>query len=157
MAPRAGHRLGAGLGPAALAYLTRNQGRDADRRLLAAEGLLERDLEIVAQVAAAARPALAAPAAHDIAEHLVEDVGTTAGGEAEISGTAAPALLEGGVTEAIIGGALLIVFQDIVSFVQVLELLLGTLVARVAVGVMLHGELAVSPLELVGARRFADP
>ncbi len=60
------------------------------------------------------------------------------------------------MAKAIIGGALLIVFEDVVSFGEVLELLLGTLVAGIAVGVMLHRELAISPLELVGARRFGD-
>ncbi len=60
------------------------------------------------------------------------------------------------MAKAIIGGALLIVFEDVVSFGEVLELLLGTLVAGIAVGVILHRELAISPLELVGARRFGD-
>ncbi len=73
------------------------------------KALLERDFEVVAQVAAAARPALAAPAAaHELAEHLVEDVGKSAG-EAEIAGAASAALLEGGMAEAVIGGALLVV------------------------------------------------
>ena len=124
--------------------------------MLAAKGLLERNLEVVAQVVAAGRPALAAPSAHELAEHFVEDVGKPACGEAEIPWPSPTALFEGGMAEAIIGSALLIVFEDVVGFVEVLELLLGTLVASVAVGVILHCELAISPLELVGVRRFGD-
>src|SRR5208337_129282 len=108
MACRAGDRLRAGLGSAPLALVASDEGRNADRRLLAAEGLLERDLEIVSQIAAAARSCLAAAATHELAEHLVEDVGKAAG-EAKIAGTAPPALLECGMAEAVIGGALLIV------------------------------------------------
>src|SRR5262249_58091482 len=71
LAPRAGYGFGARLGTAAFALVASDQGRYADCRLLAAKGLLERDLEGETQVAAAARPALAAPAAaHHLAAHL---------------------------------------------------------------------------------------
>src|SRR5206468_3101011 len=71
---------------------------------------------------------------------------------AGIAGTLAAAAFERGVAEAVVGGALLLVLEDLVGFADVLELLLGRLVARVAVRVMLHGELAIGPLELVAAR-----
>ena len=132
------------------------EGGDADRRLLAAERVLERDLEIVAQIAAAGRARLAAPAAAHRAEHLLEDVGKPArkaAAEAEIAGTAA-AVLERGMAEPVIGGALLIVLQDVVGLVDFLEFLLGRLVARIAVRVILHRQLAVGPLQLVGIGRF---
>ena len=58
------------------------------------------------------------------------------------------------MAEAVIGGALLIVLQDVVGLADFLEFLLGALVARVAVRVMLHRELAIGLLQLVGARRF---
>ena len=154
VAGRAGDRLRAGLGAAAFALVAGDQGLHADGRLLAAERVLERDLEVVAQIAAAARPALAAPAAaHEFAEHLVEDVGKAAG-KAEIAGAAPAALLEGGMAETVVGGALLIVLQDVIGLADFLEFLLGVLVPRVAVRVMLHSKLAISRLELVGARRF---
>src|SRR6516162_2290738 len=157
MAPRASYRLGAGLGTAALALLASDQSRDPDRRLLATEGLLERDLEVVWQISAAVRPTLAAPAAaHELTEHLLENVGKAAGGEAKIARSAPTSVLEGGMTEPIIGGTLLIVFEDVVSFVEVLEFLLSALVAGIAIGVILHCELAIGPLEFVGARRFGD-
>src|SRR6516225_8850793 len=153
---RAGYRLGTGLRAATLALLASDQRRDAYRGLLAAVGLLQRDLEIVAQVAAAARPALAAPAAHELAEHLVENVGEAAGCETETARAMPSALFEGGMTKAVIGGALLIVLEDIVGFADILESLLGALVAGIAIGVVLHCELAIGPLELVRARRFGD-
>src|SRR5262249_30006818 len=84
VAGRAGYRLGPGLGAAPFALLAGDQARHADRRLLAAEGLLERNLEVVPQVVAAVRPALAAASAQELPEHFVEDVGEPAGGEAEI-------------------------------------------------------------------------
>ena len=151
VAPRAGDRLGARFGAAALALVAGDQCRHADRRLLAAERLLERDLKVIAQVVATARPTLATPAAHDLAKHLLEDVGKAAGAEAETTRTGAAALFEGGMTKAVIGGALLIVFEDVVSFVDILEFLLGALVPGITIGVVLHCELAIGPLELVGA------
>src|SRR5215469_8373549 len=66
---------------------------------------------------------------------------------------ARPAMLEGGMTEAIIGGALVAVLEHLIGFVDLLEPVLGVLVAGIAVGVPLHGELAKRALELraVGA------
>jgi hypothetical protein len=59
------------------------------------------------------------------------------------------ALLERGVAELVVGGALLVVLEDVVGLVDLLELLLRGLVARVAVRVMLHGELAERLLDVV--------
>ncbi len=113
---------------AAFALVAGDQRLNADRRLLAAERFFERDLEVVAKIAAAARAALAAPAAaHELAEHLVEDVGKAAG-KAEIARAAAAPLLKGGMSEAIIGGALLIVLQDVIGLADFLEFLFGALV-----------------------------
>ena len=71
------------------------------------KSLLERDLEVVAQVGAAflAAAALAAPA-HDIAEEVVEDVGHRRA-EAVAHAAGAAALLEGRMTITVIGRALL--------------------------------------------------
>ena len=132
------------------------EGGDADRRLLALERVLERDLEIVAQVAAAGRARLGAPSGAHRAEHLLEYIGESArkaAAEPEIAGTAT-AVLKRGVAVPVIGGALLIVLQDVIGLVDFLEFLLGRLVARIAVRVMRHGQLAVGPLQLVGIGRF---
>ena len=104
------------------------------------------------------RPGRLGAAAHEIAEHLLEDVGE-AGAETRIAAMAAhaAAALEGGVAEAVVGRALLLVLQDVIGFADVLELLLGFLVARVAVRVMLHGELAVGLLEFLGRGAARNP
>ena len=68
------------------------------------------------------------------------------------------ALLERGVAETIIGRALLRVLQRLVGFVDFLEFVLAGLIAGIAVGMELHGELAESALELllVGALLYAE-
>ncbi len=165
LAARAGLRAGGGgtLGPGALARLAGDRGGDADIGLRTGEGFLEADLDLGAQVGPAAGGAAAraaAPAA-EAAEHFLEDVleGAAEGvaaAAAEAAGTAGAALFEGGVAEAVIGGALLGVLQDVVGLVQLLELGLGVLVALVAVGVPLHGELAIGLLQVLLAGVAGD-
>ena len=58
----------AGSGTRALAGLAGLLARDLDRRLGAGGGLLEGDLEVVAQIGTALRPAAPPPAAEDVAE-----------------------------------------------------------------------------------------
>src|SRR5579875_418408 len=152
-AGRAVDRLRSRLGAGAVARIAGAQGRHADLRLAAFESFLEGYLEVVAEVVAAIGAAVGAAAAHHRAEHLFEDVGKAAGVEAEIAASAA-ALLESRVAEAIVSRALLLVLQDVVGLVDVLELLLRHLVARVAVRVILHGELSERLLDVV-ARGFS--
>jgi hypothetical protein len=131
-----------------------NKSRDADRRLLAAECLFQRDVEVVAQIAAAGGTRLGTATTAHRAEHLLEDIGETTGEPtAEVAGAAA-AVFERGMAEPIIGRPLLIVLQDVIGFADILEFLLGRFVARIAVGVKLHRELAVSPLQHIGIGRF---
>ena len=66
----------------------------------------------------------------------------------------AAALLEGGVAEAVIGGALVAVLEDLIGLVDFLEADLAVGVAGILVGVELHGELAIGALE-VGVGRDA--
>ena len=70
---------------------------------------------------------------------------------------AAAAMLEGGMAETVIGGALVAVLQDVVGLVEFLELVLAVLVARIAVRVMLHGELAERDLELASVQVRVTP
>src|SRR5262249_20600158 len=109
-AVRTGFRLGAGLGARAGAGLARHRGRDAALCGLSGEGFLEADLHIVAQTGAAlGAVAAAAPAGH--AENALEDVGKRrAEAGAKVVRAAAHALLERGMAEAVIGGALVGVF-----------------------------------------------
>ena len=104
-------------------------------------------------VAGAGTRAATTAAAHEIAEHLIENVVQPAARreiEAAREAARAAALLEGRVPVAIIGGALLVVLQDVVGLVDLLETPLGLLVAGIAVGMELHGQLAIGLLELVG-------
>src|SRR5205085_2767726 len=157
VAGSAARRASAGLGAASLAAVATNKSRDADRRLLAAECLFQRDFEIIAEIAAAGGARLGTAATAHRAEHLLEDVGETTGEPtAEVAGAAA-AVFECGMAEPIIGRPLLIVLQDVIGFVDVLEFLLGRFIAGIAVGVILHCELAVGPLQLVGIRRTRHP
>ncbi len=149
-AGRTGLRLGAGLGARTGAGLAGDRGRQPHLRGLALERLLQVDLHVVAKIGAALAArgaAAAAPAAH--AENAFEDIGE---GGAEIGAEAGPAahaaLLEGGVAETVIGGALVAVLQNVVGLVDFLELVLALGVAGIAIRVMLHGELAEGRLEV---------
>ena len=62
------------------------------------------------------------------------------------------AAVECGVAELVVGRALLRVLQDLVGLVQLLELLLGGLVAGIAVGVAVLGEPAERRLDVLLAR-----
>jgi hypothetical protein len=148
-AGRADARRGAGLGARAGAHVARDAGRHLDLDALAGIGLFEGDFEVVAKVGAALASRAPAAAAAEIAEELVENVGE--GGEAATAAAAAEAAarFEGAVAEAVVGGALLRVLQDLVGLVDLLELF-GRAFA-VAVGVELHGELAEGGLQLAVA------
>ena len=113
---------------------------------------MQRDFHVVAQIGAALAPAAAAAAAAAHAEQVVENIGE-GGGEfgAEAGRPAAHAVLERGVAIAIIGGALVRVFQDLVGFVDFLEAMLGVLVARMAIRVALHRLLAEGGLDVTVA------
>ncbi len=80
-------------------------------------------------------------AAEDLAEEI-EGIVEAAG--------AGGALREGGVAEAVVGGPLLIVHEDVVGFAKLLEVLLGVRVAGVLVGVKFHRETPVRFLDLLG-------
>jgi len=105
--------------------------------------------------ALAPRAAAATPAAH--AEQIIEYVGK-GGGEirAEACRGAAHAVLEGGVAETIVGGALVGVFEDFVGLVDFLEPVFRVLVTWIAVGMAHHRLLAESRLDLGLARRAFD-
>src|SRR6185312_12662281 len=162
VAGRALVRLGTGFGARAVAGLARDRARHAHRGLGAAVGLLQRDLEIEAQVLAAHVGASAGPRPAAAAiEHLLEDVAEHRA-EVEALGieaarpAGAVAALEGGGAVAVVGRALVGILQDVVGVIEFLELLLGVLIAIVAIRMMLHGELAKGLLDVVGARRPTD-
>ena len=60
------------------------------------------------------------------------------------------------MAETVIGRALVVVFEYLVGLADFLELLLRLLVAGIAIGMVLHGELAVGGLERVRIRVAGD-
>ena len=153
-----------GLAPRAVAGRAGDERRHVDLDGAAEEGFLERDLEIVAQVRAA-QPRLlppprraAPPMKSPKMSSKMSDIEEVNSGPKPLAGPRPAAVLEGGMAEAVVGGALLRVLQRVVGFVDLLELVLGVGIARIAVRVELHGELAVGALErrLVGALRHAQ-
>ena len=140
---RAGSRFCAG----AVAGFAFRHRRDAYLCFGAPCRLFERDLEVVAQVRAALYAA--APAAASAAEDVPEDVGKieTLRACAERAASTHSAL-ECGVAVLVIGSALLRVAQYFISFLRFLEMFLGFRIVRIAVGVMLHRQLAISLFDI---------
>src|SRR5688572_26990752 len=143
--------LGARLGARAVAGLAGLHGRDADLGLGAARGLLERDLEVVAQVRAAedgGAPARAR-AAEDVAEDVAEGLREPA--EALLPRAAAHAHLRihPGMPVGVVRAALLGLREHLVGLLRFLELLLGVLAVRIAVRVEFHRELAIGLLDVL--------
>ena len=113
-------------------------GGNADLHLGAAIGVFQADLEIVAQVLAAGRAASAALATEDVSENIAEDVVEDV---AHIAEAGAVLAVHAGMTEAVIGGALVGIGKNRIGFVQFLEPTGGFFASTVAIGVMLHGQL----------------
>ncbi len=123
--------------------------------------LLERDLQVVAQIRAALRAAAPAAAAEEIAEaeHVAEDVAEVAELREDRrveSGACTGGRAHARVAEAIVEAALLRVGEDRVGLGALLEFLFGELVARVAVRMELHREPAVRALDFGVARGLGD-
>src|SRR5262249_24556823 len=113
------------------------------------------DLQIVAKIGAAlARGALAlaTPAAHELAEEVVEDVRHRGGEVGPKAAAPTPAVLERGMTEVVVGGALLRVLEHLVGLGHFLEAQFRAHIAGIAVGVEFLGEAAISRLQLLLAR-----
>src|SRR6202008_1707006 len=98
-------------------------------------------------------PAAAAATAATHAEEIVEDVGESRGHVTEAAGRPrSAAVLEGRMSEAVIGCALVRVLEDFVGLVDLLETSLAALVAGIAIGMPFHRELAERRLQLGIAR-----
>jgi hypothetical protein len=116
--------------------------------------LLERDLEVVAQVGAAEHGrAPAAAAAEDLAEDVGKDVAEPAHGAR--AGT--NLRIDAGMAELVVGRALVGIRQDLVGLLRFLEVLLGLRVLRVAVRMPFHGEPPVGLLQVVLGAILVDP
>src|SRR6266480_2949168 len=155
-AHRAGLRLGAGLGAGARTGFAGHRDRDLDLRGLAEEGFLQRDFHVVAQVLAALAPA-ATSALPGHAEQIFENIREGRGKASAEAGTAAArALFESGMTEPVIGRALVAVFEDFVGFVDFLETDFAVGIAGILVRMPFHRQLAERRLELGLVRSSVD-
>ncbi len=101
----AGLGLGSGLSAGAAASLAGDGRGNAQFRLAAPKGLLETDLQIVAQIRAARRAPPASSAAHDVAEQIVEHVGEGARESKALRALPPASVLECGMAVAVIGCA----------------------------------------------------
>src|ERR1700757_3691722 len=109
------------------------------------DGLLKFQREILAQVGAALGPGAAAPSsAENIAKtkKLSKDVGQVLERAGIEAGTGSGAS-DTSMAKAVVHGTLLGVAQDSVGFAGFLEFLFRIRVVRVAVGVILHRQLAI--------------
>src|SRR4029453_2884611 len=129
-----------------------------DPRLDSLERVLEREVDLDLEIGAALGPRLlgsTASATEDPAEDVAE-IPEIADVEVEVARreAATPA----GASERVVLLALLRVREHVVGVLDLLEALLGRLVARVSVRVVLAGQLSVSLLDLVGgsALRYAE-
>src|SRR5262249_28745010 len=91
--------------------------------------------------------------AEEVAEEVADDV-LEAATEVE---AAEPALLEGGVPETIVAAAALGIGEYLIGLADLLEALLGPLVARVLIRVILERGFAVGLLELFVAAAPGAP
>src|SRR5215469_16415847 len=137
------------LGARAVAPVAGRQALKLDRFFGAARRFLEFDFEIVTEVVAAARARSSAAAA---CEEIAEDVGEDfleALAEIETTEAARSTLrsLEGGVTKSIVLRAPIRIGQNLVGLVDLLEALLGFLVAGIAIGMELDREATIGLLE----------
>ncbi|MDP1909645.1 MAG: hypothetical protein Q8K85_15210, partial [Hyphomicrobium sp.] len=111
---------------------------------------LQRQVEVVAQVGTPRCILPGTARIHKLAENRRENIGkafeplTTA---ERIAAGAAAAILESGMAEAIVSGALLRVFQDVIGLADCLEMRFLVSAAAVPIGVAVHGLLAISGLD----------
>src|SRR5690606_22756225 len=149
---RARDALRAGRRARALARAARDPARNLDLDRVARDRLLERELELVAQVRAAVhlRPA-ARSDAEQVVEHVAEDIGERVHAPETVRAEAA-AGTETRMTEPIVGRALPFVRQNLVGLLGLFELGLGLRIVRIAIRVILHRQAAVCLLDVLGAR-----
>ena len=128
------------------------------------EGQLQPRHDVFAPAGRVLPGAAAAAAAEELAENIpqiAEAVKSAETGAAKACAAVASAActevgVNSGKTVLVVPRALVSVGQDFVGFPGLLEFFLGSLVAGVTVGVVLHGGLAVGLLYVVGAGILAD-
>ena len=151
-----GFGSGAGLGARARTGFAGHRGWNAYLGILSRIGLLQGDFHVVAQIGAAlaAAAASAPPATHP--EQVIEYVGEGRRYVAKAA-SARTGVLECGVAEAVVSGALVRILEDFISLVDLLEADFATLVAGIAIGMPFHRELAEGGFQFTFVRGALDP
>ena len=133
---------------------------DFDFFLHAAGSFLEFDFQIVSQVGAASLLGGTAASAEKVFENpaapRTEDLTEKIERIVKAAAPAAARALEGGIAKAIESRALFGVGQNVISLRDFLEMFLGRGVARIAVRMVLHRELAVAGFDLIRRRAAGD-
>ncbi len=139
-------RRGAGLRARSVAGVAARRDIDLNLAAAACKGVFEPDFHVVAQVGAARGAALLLPAAAESRpEDRFENIADVAEfGAATKAAARAAAILERRLAEAVVGCALLRVFEAIIGFVDGLEPRFAVAAPRILVGVVFHRELAVA-------------
>ena len=134
---------------ASVARLASGQRFDGDGLFGAGEGFFERQFQVVAQVGAARGVGALAARVHELAEDIDENVGERPKPcDPPPNGCpAAAAVLEGGLAEAVVGGALLRILQDLIGLADRLEMRFLVGAAAMAVGMAFHRDLAIRRLD----------
>jgi hypothetical protein len=156
VASAAGLRLGPGRGARTVARDARHDALVAHRLLAPERGLLERDLELVLEVAlvALADSEDSEKVAEDAVDGDVADVDESAREGAP--GSEGRAGLLGAVTQAVVERATVLVGEHLVGQVDLLEALVGGRVALIAVGMVLGRKLLEGALDLLGCGSSMD-
>src|SRR5205085_9664430 len=129
-------RPGAAALPAALL------ARDLERLLYSAVGFEKVDLEVDLQIAAAARPAPAAAPPEQVAKQIAEQVHDLVG----VVEVVRRDTVQPGIAITVVARPLLRIAQHLEGLGRLLELDVRLRIARIAIGVVLHRQRAVSLL-----------
>ena len=151
------------IGPGTAAMGARLVVRNGDRDFLSADGVHEGNAITGKVVLPLHRPGLGRgplrTASEETRENVVQiDIPEPLGGETGPEGAGSAcgtALLKRGMPEAIIGAALLIVAQAVVSFLHFFEFFRSIRIVG-DVGMVFFGEFAIGALDFVLGRRFRD-
>ncbi len=156
-AGRTRHAFRARLRAGAVAMVARGELAERNLLLHAPRGLLERDLDVVAQVGPVARPVATAAAkkfledaATAAAKHLAKNVERIVEAARGPARAARPRpLRECRVAVAVVGGAFVGILEHLVGLGDFLEHFLGRLAAGIFVGMILDRLLAIGFLDLL--------
>src|SRR5215472_423987 len=137
---------------AAVALIATLIAADLDFSLFAECRFFKGQRHIAASIAAALRPAASAASTHIHAEKVAEEVAENIAEVGEVRGIESAetsTTVDRRVTVLVIAGALVGIHENAISLSAFLELLFRLSVSRIAVRMVLHGQLAVSALDLL--------